>query len=42
MFELELPSPAATNGSYLRTQAIAGLIKGMITRKQCATPPPLA
>jgi hypothetical protein len=33
MMEMELPSPASTNGTYLKTQAIASVIKAMITRK---------
>eukprot|EP01046_Picozoa_sp_COSAG06_P010384 COSAG06_NODE_566_length_14196_cov_2.916578_9_plen_422_part_00 len=33
MMELSLPSPASTNGTYLKTQAIASVIKAMITRK---------
>ena len=31
--QLALPSPASTNGTYLKTQAIASVIKAMITRK---------
>ena len=31
--ELELPSPRTTNGTYLKTQAVAGVVKAMITRK---------
>jgi len=33
MMQLALPSPASTNGTYLKTQAIASVIKAMITRK---------
>ncbi len=33
MMELALPSPASTNGTYLKTQALASVIKAMITRK---------
>lgn len=33
MMELTLPSPLSTNGTYLKTQAMASVIKAMITRK---------
>lgn len=33
MMQLSLPSPASTNGTYLKTQAVASVIKAMITRK---------
>ena len=33
MMELSLPSPTTTNGTYLKTQSTASVIKAMITRK---------
>jgi hypothetical protein len=33
MMELSLPSPASTNGTYLKTQAIHSIVRSMITRQ---------
>jgi hypothetical protein len=33
MMQLSLPSPASTNGTYLKTQATASVIRQMLTRK---------
>ena len=38
MMELQLPSPASTNGTYLATQAMHSIVKSMITRQRTFHP----
>jgi hypothetical protein len=38
MMELELPSPAATNGSFLHLQATHSIVRSMITRVETFHP----
>lgn len=34
MMDLSLPAPTSTNGTYLKTQAVASIIRQMLTRQQ--------
>jgi hypothetical protein len=36
--EMELPSPASTNGTYLKMQAIHSIVRSMITRQDTFHP----
>lgn len=38
MMDLSLPSPATTNGTWLKTQAVHGIVKNMITRQRTWQP----